>query len=109
MPQDKYSIKNLLNSNLKDHIPPEKKQGIFQINCKDCKKLYIGNTKRDLGTTVREHCRNVKHGELEKSALAAHIWKYAIDLKLVLLKQASNKQELKNWENILIKKTKIAL
>ena len=35
-------------------------------------------------------------------------WKenYAMDRKSVLLKQASNKQELTNWENILIKKKK---
>ena len=38
MPQNKYCIKNLLNSSLKDNIPPEKKSGIYQIDCKDCKK-----------------------------------------------------------------------
>ena len=25
----------------KDNIPPEKKSGIYQINCKDCEKIYI--------------------------------------------------------------------
>ena len=59
-PQNKFSIKNLLNSNLKDNIPPEKKSGIYQINCKDCEKIYIGKTKRDLETRVKEHFRNVK-------------------------------------------------
>ena len=34
MLQNKFSKKNLLNSNLKDNIPPEKKSGIYQINCK---------------------------------------------------------------------------
>ena len=45
------------------------------------------------------------------SAVAAYVWKekHAMDLKPVLLKQASNKQELTNWENNLITKTKIAL
>jgi hypothetical protein len=48
MPKNKYSIK-ILNSNLKDNIPPpERKLGIYQINCKDCEKIYIGKTKRDL-------------------------------------------------------------
>ena len=39
-------------------------------------------------------------------AVAAHVWKekHAMDHKLVLLKQAANKQELTNWENILITK-----
>ena len=35
--------------------------------------------------------------------------KHAMDYKLDLLKQESNKQELTNWENILIIKTKITL
>jgi hypothetical protein len=40
--------------------------------------------------------------------LAAHVWKekHAMDYKPVLLKQASNKQELTYWENILITKNK---
>ena len=48
-------------------------------------------------------------GKQKKSAVAAHVWKekHAMDHKPVLLKQAANKQELTNWENILI--TKITL
>ena len=45
MPQNKFSIKNLLNSNLKDNILPENKSEIYQINCKDCEKIYIEKTK----------------------------------------------------------------
>ena len=43
----------------------------------------------------------------QQCAVAAHVWKvrHAMDHKPVLLKQASNKQEL-NWENILITKNK---
>jgi hypothetical protein len=51
--QRKYSIKNVLNSNLKDNNPPEKKSGIYQINYKDCEKIYIGKTKRNLETRVK--------------------------------------------------------
>ena len=95
---------------MKDNILPEKKSGIYQINCKDCEKIYIGKTKRNLETKVKEHFRNIKNGKIEKSAVAAHVWKekHAMDHKPVLLKQAANKKELTNWENILIKK-KIAL
>ena len=60
-------MKNLFNSNLKDHILPEKKLGIYQINCK--------KTKRDLETSVKEHFRDIKNGEIEKSAVAAHVRK----------------------------------
>jgi GIY-YIG catalytic domain. len=59
-PQNKYSNKNLLNFNLKDNIPPQKKSGIYRINCKDCKKIYIGKTQRDLETKVKEYFRNIK-------------------------------------------------
>ena len=52
--------KNLLNSKLKDNIPPENKSGIYQINCKVCEKIYIGKTKRNLETRVKEHFRNIK-------------------------------------------------
>ena len=54
MLQNKYCIKNLLNSNLKNNIPPEKKSGIYQINCKDCEKIYIGKKKRNLETRVKD-------------------------------------------------------
>ena len=42
--------------------------------------------------------------KIKKSAVAAHVWKEndAMDCKPVLIKQASHKQELTNWENILI-------
>ena len=52
--------------------------------------------------------KHLQNGEIEKSAIAAHVWKeqHAVDHKPVLLKQAANKQELTNWENILITKTK---
>jgi hypothetical protein len=44
-----------------------------------------------------------------KSAVASHVWKEksAMGHKPVLLKEASNKHELKNWKNVLI--TKITL
>ena len=90
MPQNKYCIKNLLNPNLKDNIPPEKKLGIYQINCK--------KTKRDLETRFKERFITIKKGEIEKSAVVAHVWKgkHAMDHKPVLLKLAANKQELTN-------------
>ena len=42
--------------------------------------------------------------------VAAHVWKekHAMNVKPVLLKKKSNKQELTNWENIVIKKDLIA-
>ena len=67
---------------------------------------YIGKTKGDVETRVKKHFRNIKNGEIEKATVAAYVWKekHAMDHKPVLLKQASNKEELTNWENILITK-----
>ena len=52
--------------------------------------IYIGKTKINLGTKVKEHFRNIKNGEIEKSTVAAHVWKekHAMNCKPVLLKQA---------------------
>ena len=77
-----------MNSNLKDNILPEKKSGIYQNNCKDCEKIYIRNTKRNLETRVKEHFTIIKNWEIEKLAVAANVWKekHAMDHKPVLLK-----------------------
>ena len=49
----------------------------------------IGKTKRNLEIRVKEHFRNIKNGEIEKSAIAAHVWKEkrASDHKPVLFKK----------------------
>ena len=45
----------------------------------------------NLEITAKEHFRNIKNGEIEKSVVAAHVWKAkrTMDRKPVLLKQAS--------------------
>ena len=76
-PQNTNSMKNILNSNMKDHILPEKKSGIYQIFCRDFEKLYIGNTNRNLQTREKEYFRNKIKGEIEKSAIIIINIKYA--------------------------------
>ena len=90
------NIRKIINHYRYIFSQSEKKSGIYQINCKDCEKIYIGKTKINLESRVKEHFRNIKNGEIEKSAIAAHVWKekHAMDHKPVLLKQAANKQEL---------------
>ena len=58
-PQNKYCIKNILNSNLKGNIPPEKKK------IRHLSDQLQGKTKRDLETRVKEHFRNTKNREIE--------------------------------------------
>ena len=41
---------------VKDTLPDHEKAGVvYQINCNDCHKTYIGETKRRLGTRIKEH------------------------------------------------------
>jgi len=34
---------------------------IYKINCNDCDKVYIGQTKRHLVTRIKEHRNNIKN------------------------------------------------
>ena len=56
--------------------------------------------KRDTETRFKECFKNIISGEVEKSSVAAHVWKekHGMEHKPVLLKQASNKQKI-NWKN----------
>ena len=41
---------------VKDNLPDQEKSGvIYKIDCKDCQKHYIGETKRRLKTRLKEH------------------------------------------------------
>ena len=37
-----------------------------------CKQVYVGTTKRSINTRIKEHRRNCRLGETEKSAVAEH-------------------------------------
>ena len=62
--------------------------------------------KTNLETRIKEYFRNIENEKTEKSAIAAYIWKekYAMDREPDTLKQTSNKQELRDWKNILATK-----
>ena len=46
---------------------------IYKISC-DCGDHYIGETKRTLGTRVKEHLTACKYARFERSAVAEHAW-----------------------------------
>ena len=79
-------------------------KGICLNNWKDCENL--GKTKRDLETRVKEHFRNKKWRNLNRKIAHVQKERHAISIycKPVLLKEASNQQELTNWGNNVIKK-----
>ena len=48
---------------------------VYKIPC-ECGQDYIGETKRVLGTRLKEHQAATRRGETDKSAIAEHAWTY---------------------------------
>lgn len=73
-----YNIKttNTLFSRLKDKtLPSEESNLIYKIDCKNCEKCYIGQTKQFLQKRLKQHeydCKITNCNKLEKTALALH-------------------------------------
>lgn len=63
-------IKDILRP-AKDKFHPHKKAGVYRIPC-SCGQVYIGTTKRSIATRLKEHDRNSRLGQIEKSAVAEH-------------------------------------
>ena len=105
---NKFNIKNLIHANTKDKDPPNKKSGIYKVNCKDCCKCYIGQTRRNIEIRMKEHRRNIKCFQIDKSAEAAHSWEYGhqIDDNIKLIKHIIFPKDLNVWEKIHIQKNK---
>lgn len=55
----------------KQHIT-ESTDVVYQINCLDCPKCYIGTTGQKLSQRIREHELDVQHNRPNKSTLAYH-------------------------------------
>ena len=58
----------------KDAINFEQKRGlVYQISCRDCNAVYVGETERSVRTRKREHADAVKTFNTKKSALSQHV------------------------------------
>jgi len=52
-------LRNLL-VHPKDRVSDEEKPGVvYKIPCKNCERIYVGETERPLGTRVKEHRKEV--------------------------------------------------
>ena len=59
----------------KDRILLLEKSGvIYEVNCRCCDALYVGEMKRRLQSRMNEHKKAVQKGEVNTSALAEHAW-----------------------------------
>ncbi|KAG8301980.1 hypothetical protein J6590_108521 [Homalodisca vitripennis] len=101
-----YKINNLIG-NPKDKILDENKSGIYKINCEDCDKIYIGQTKRTIKKRFKEHERYYKYGQTDKSAIAKHAFETNHTFKnFTLLKEVHKQEELDAYETLYITKHK---
>ena len=67
------TLRGLLTK-VKDPLPIEKQSNIvYEVPC-TCGKVYIGETKRRLGTRLQEHKDACAKCLTNKSAIAEHAW-----------------------------------
>ena len=59
------SLKAEINHNEKSNL-------VYKVPCQNCAFVYIGQTKRDLESRIKEHQRAIKFQQPEKSALCQH-------------------------------------
>ena len=58
----------------KDALSFEQNRGlVYQISCRDCNAVYVGETGRSVRTGKREHADAVKTPNPKKSALSQHV------------------------------------
>ena len=82
------NIKTLIRKYFKDKEFPNKKFGIYNIDCKDCDKVYFGQTNRNLDTHMKKHFTH-------KSTVADHVWEEVHSIEEVkLLKHIQKLSEL---------------
>ncbi|XP_057298092.1 uncharacterized protein LOC130629018 [Hydractinia symbiolongicarpus] len=59
----------------KDKINLEEQSNVvYEIPCKDCDAVYIGETKRKFKQRVQEHMRAVRNRDVKKNEIADHSW-----------------------------------
>ena len=60
---------------MKNKTPHEMKKGeVYQILCKDCDSVYVGEMGRTLQKRITEHKYAVKRFD-DKNGVAVHAWK----------------------------------
>ena len=69
----KVALKHFRTLGLIFAKPKDRKtHAVYSIPCGDCEKVYLGQTKRQFCTRLKEHQRAVSNFNSSKSALAEH-------------------------------------
>ncbi|KYN50317.1 hypothetical protein ALC62_11555, partial [Cyphomyrmex costatus] len=61
--------KDITNQNCKNHV-------VYKIKCRDCESTYVGQTKRQLQTRIKEHRNNIRLDSSKHSVIFQHIIEY---------------------------------
>ena len=71
-----YTLSSLFRKP-KDVFNFEQRRGlVYQISCRDCNAVYVGDTGRSVRTSKREHADAVKTFNTKKSALSQHVMEF---------------------------------
>ena len=99
----KTTIRSLLTSVKPTQSPLDKTGVIYNIPCKDCDKVYVGETGRTLSARQKEHRRQLAYGRTDSSAVAAHAVSTLHDIDW------ENSSVLEHEDNFFKRKVKEAL
>ena len=105
--------KHLISTTSKQHFTPRQpsertpyqrktrasNNAAYQLNCKDCEALYVGETKPTLNIRAKEHITAMKSAS-KRSHTAEHCWKYNNDFDWERKKVLDFE---KNWKTRIIK------
>ena len=91
---------------VKNRLPEEKKRSVvYQVPCKGCDQVYIGETKRNLKIRLAEHRQAVRRGD-DKNGIVVHVQKcnHSIDWEGARVEQVmTNYWKRRTTEAILIR------
>jgi GIY-YIG catalytic domain len=99
-------LRDLLGTEKDKETNVLKKSGIYRLDCENCEKKYVGQTKRSLEVRVNEHLNEMDlPEEFISSAMALHAKKENHEIgNIHLLKEVNQKYLLDATESFFIKK-----
>ena len=100
-------LRNILNNNNKRTIL-NRHNVVYDLSCKDCDEVYVGQTKRKLGTRIDEH-KKAKHRNSLTSNVAEHALKnnHNVDFDNPRINYVENNHIARKWlESYQIEKYK---
>jgi len=111
MVEIRYTIPNKLDTIIrrgKDRmIAGRVTEVVYKIDCKNCEKVYIGQTKRHLSTRINEHKNNINNTAGNFSVVSQHRIEFDHDFdwcKLNILHKEPNRRKREIAEMFYIKK-----